>query len=114
MPGTGHLATLRHSAAGPGPSSGLLGSDAALTSSLRIERRMLLRAERVLALQLDNLLRFNRPFSSGWLPHVITEHRAELPRVAIVATAAEGYLPHASLIRGPGWSRPAAPAGART
>ena len=96
------------------PFAGLLGSAAVLTSSQRIERRMLLRAKRVLALQLDNLLRFNRQFSPGWLPrYMIIEHRADLPRVAIAAMAAEGYLPHAALIRGPGWSRPAAAAGAQ-
>ena len=73
---------------------------------------MLLRAKRVLALQLDNLLRFNRQFSPGWLPrYMIVENRADLPRVAIAAMAAEGYLPHASLVRGPGWSRGAAATG---
>jgi len=91
------------------PFVGLLGSQAALTSAQRIQRRALLRLKRVLALQLDNLSRFNRQFSPGWLPrYMVIEHRADLPRVAIAAMAAEGYLPHASLIRGPGWSRAAA------
>ena len=94
------------------PFAGLLGNDAVLTSAQRIERRMLLRAKRVLALQLDNLLRFNRQFSPGWLPrYMVIERRADLPRVAIAAMAAEGYLPHASLVRGPGWSRGAAATG---
>jgi len=90
------------------PFAGVLGSDAAISSPQRIERRMLLRLKRVLALQLDNLLRFNRQFSPAWLPrYMIIEHRSDLPRVAIAAMAAEGYLPHAGLIRGPGWSRSA-------
>ena len=90
------------------PFAGLLGSEAALTSAQRIQRRALFRLKRVLALQLDNLFRFNRQFSPGWLPrYMVIEHRADLPRVAIAAMAAEGYLPHASLIRGPGWSRAA-------
>ncbi len=99
------------------PFAGLLGNDAdpkILTSSQRIERLVLLRAKRVLALQLDNLLRFNRQFSPRWIPrYMVIEHRADLPRVVIAAMAAEGYLPHASLIRGPGWSRAAASAGER-
>jgi lysyl-tRNA synthetase, class II len=94
------------------PFAGLLGNDAVLTSAQRIERRVLLRAKRVLALQLDNLLRFNRQFSPGWLPrYMVIEHRADLPRVIIAAMAAEGYLPHASLMRGAGWSRDSASAG---
>jgi lysyl-tRNA synthetase, class II len=96
------------------PFAGLLGNDAVLTSAQRIERRVLLRAKRILALQLDNLLRFNRQFSPVWLPrYMIIEHRADLPRVVIAAMAAEGYLPHASLIRGPGWSRAPAATGAQ-
>ncbi len=91
------------------PFAGLLGSDAAresLTGSQRIKRRALLRLKRVLALQLDNLLRFNRQFSPDWIPrYMIIEHRADLPRVIIAAMAAEGYLPHAGVFRGPGWSR---------
>jgi lysyl-tRNA synthetase, class II len=94
------------------PFAGLLGNDAVLTSAQRIERRVLLRVKRVLALQLDNLLRFNRQFNPGWLPrYMVIEHRADLPRVVIAAMAAEGYLPLASLIRGPGWSRAAASGG---
>jgi len=93
------------------PFAGLLGSEAdpnTLTSPQRLQRRALLRLKRVLALQLDNLLRFNRQFSPGWLPrYMVIEHRADLPRVTIAAMAAEGYLPHAGLVRGPGWSRSA-------
>ena len=97
------------------PFAGLLGNEApAGTLSLpqRIQRRALLRLKRVLALQLDNLLRFNRQFGPDWVPrYMIIEHRADLPRVVVAAMAAEGYLPHAGLLRGPGWSR-AATAGA--
>jgi lysyl-tRNA synthetase, class II len=90
------------------PFAGLLGSGAALTSQQRLQRRALLRLKRVLALQLDNLLRFNRQFSPGWLPrYMIVERRADLPKVAVAAMAAEGYLPHVGLVRGPGWSRAA-------
>lgn len=91
------------------PFAGLLGSDAdpeSLTSSQRIQRRALLRLKRVLALQLDNLFRFNRQFSPDWVPrYMVIEHRADLPRVIVAAMAAEGYLPYAGLFRGPGWSR---------
>ncbi len=89
------------------PFAGLLTAGAARTSAQHIERRALLRLKDMLALQLDNLLRFNRQFSPAWLArYVIVEHRADLPRVALAAMAAEGYLPHAGLIRGPGWSPP--------
>jgi len=91
------------------PFAGLLGSDAAretLTPSQRVQRRALLRLKRALTLQLDNLLRFNRQFSPDWVPrYMVIEHRADLPRVIVAAMAAEGYLPHAGLFRGPGWSR---------
>jgi lysyl-tRNA synthetase, class II len=99
------------------PFAGLLAADAARTTAQRIERRALLRLKEVLALQLDNLLRFNRQFGPQWQPrYVVVEHRADLPRVALAAMAAEGYLPHAGLIRGAGWSPlpgppPAEPAG---
>ena len=50
-----------------------------------------------MALQLDNLLRFNGQFSPAWLPrYVILQAWADLPRVAVAAMAAEGYLPYAS------------------
>lgn len=98
------------------PFAGLLSSDATaatLSLSQRIQRRALLRLKRVLALQLDNLLRFNRQFSPDWVPrYMVIEHRADLPRVVVTAMAAEGYLPHAGLLRGPGWS-PATTAGTR-
>jgi lysyl-tRNA synthetase, class II len=90
------------------PFAGLLAAEAARTTAQRLQRRALLRLKDVLALQLDNLLRFNRQFDPGWQPrYVIVEHRADLPRVALAAMAAEGYLPYAALIRGPGWSPPA-------
>ena len=92
------------------PFAGLLAADAAMTATQRIERRALLRLKEVLALQLDNLLRFNRQFSPQWQPrYVVVEHRADLPRVALAAMAAEGYLPYAGLIRGAGWSPPGEP-----
>ncbi len=94
------------------PFAGLLDAAATRTTAQRIQRRALLRMKDVLDLQLDNLLRFNRQFGPGWQPrYVIVEHRADLPRVALAAMAAEGYLPYAALIRGPGWSPPAEPPG---
>ncbi|HEY6275699.1 MAG TPA: phosphatidylglycerol lysyltransferase domain-containing protein, partial [Streptosporangiaceae bacterium] len=87
------------------PFAGLLGTDKALPRAQRFQRRMLLQLKRALDLQLDNLLRFNRQFQPGWHPrYVIVERWADLPRVAITAMAAEGYLPHAWLIRGRDWS----------
>jgi lysyl-tRNA synthetase, class II len=92
------------------PFAGLLAAEVAGTSARRIERRALLRLKDILALQLDNLLRFNRQFGPQWLPrYVIVEHRADLLRVALAAMAAEGYLPYARLVRGAGWSRPDQP-----
>jgi len=92
------------------PFAGLLGADAARTPTQRLQRRALLRLKDVLALQLDNLLRFNRQFGPGWQArYVVVEHRADLPRVAVAAMAAEGYLPHAGLIRGRGWLPPPGP-----
>jgi lysyl-tRNA synthetase, class II len=89
------------------PFAGLLTAGAARTTAQRIQRRVLLRLKDVLALQLDNLLRFNRQFGPRWEPRfVVVEHRADVPRVALAAMAAEGYLPYAGLIRGAGWSLP--------
>jgi lysyl-tRNA synthetase, class II len=91
------------------PFAGLLAAKADLPARLRLQRRALLRLKGVLALQLDNLLRFNDQFDPGWLPrYVILQAWADLPRVAIAAMAAEGYLPYAGLVRG---DRHAAPAG---
>jgi len=86
------------------PFAGLLAADAARTPAQRIQRRVLLRLKDALTLQLDNLLRFNRQFSPCWeRRYVVVERRADLPRVALAAMAAEGYLPYAGLIRGRGW-----------
>jgi lysyl-tRNA synthetase, class II len=106
------------------PFASLLAAESPLSSVQHIERGVLLRLKRTLALQLDNLLRFNQQFSPSWQPrYVIVERRADLPRVALAAMAAEGYLPHADLVRGAGWvpraaaagpaGEPAAPAGDR-
>ena len=87
------------------PFAGLLGTQAELPSARRLERRVLLRLKRVLDLQLDNLLRFNGQFVPAWLPrYVILQAWTDLPRVAVAAMAAEGYLPYASLILGHGWA----------
>ena len=91
------------------PFAGLLGTHDELPPLQRLQRRALLRLKGVLALQLDNLLQFNGQFDPAWQPrYVILQAWADLPRVAVAAMAAEGYLPHAGLIRGRGWS-PAAP-----
>ena len=95
------------------PFAGLLTVDAGLTVMERVSRRALLRLKDVLALQLDNLYRFNRQFDPDWKPrYVVVEHRADLPRTALAAMAAEGYLPRVwlTLVRGPGWAVPSEPA----
>jgi lysyl-tRNA synthetase class 2 len=87
------------------PFAGLLGADQALSRAQRLQRSALLQLKRALALQLDNLLRFNRQFMPSWNPrYVIVERWPDLPRVAISAMAAEGYLPHPWLVRGRRWS----------
>ena len=87
------------------PFAGLLGPEAGLQAAQRLQRRVLLRLKGVMALQLDNLLRFNGQFSPAWIPrYVIVQSWADLPRVAVAAMAAEGYLPYAALIRGRGWT----------
>jgi lysyl-tRNA synthetase class 2 len=87
------------------PFAGLLTTQAELPSVQRLQRRTLLHLKGVLALQLDNLQRFNEQFDPVWLPrYLILRAWADLPRVAVAAMAAEGYLPHADLIRGRGWS----------
>ncbi|HEY2506961.1 MAG TPA: phosphatidylglycerol lysyltransferase domain-containing protein [Streptosporangiaceae bacterium] len=83
------------------PFADLLSPGAPLSAAQRLERGALLRLKGVLALQLDNLMRFNSQFDPRWQPrYVVVEHRTDLPRVAVTAMAAEGYLPHADLIRG--------------
>ena len=94
------------------PFASLLAAGTARTSAQHFQQRALLSLKDMLALQLDNLLRFNRQFSPEWLPrYVIVEHRADLLRVALAAMAAEGYLPYANWIRGPGWRPPEQPPG---
>jgi lysyl-tRNA synthetase class 2 len=87
------------------PFAGLLGADQALPRAQRLQRRALLQLKRALDLQLDNLLRFNRQFMPSWNPrYVVVERWPDLPRTVITAMAAEGYLPHAWLVRGRRWS----------
>ena len=87
------------------PFAGLLASKAVLPRMQRLLRRALLRLKGILALQLDNLLRFNAQFDPAWQRrYVIVQAWTSLPRVAVAAMAAEGYLPHATLIRGRGWT----------
>jgi lysyl-tRNA synthetase class 2 len=82
------------------PFAGVLASHAELPPRRRWQRRALLRLKRLLALQLDNLLRFNAQFDPTWVPrYVVFQARADLPRVALAALAAEGYLPGAGLFR---------------
>jgi lysyl-tRNA synthetase class 2 len=89
------------------PFAGLLTHHAELPSLQRLQRRALLHLKGLLALQMDNLLRFNSQFDPAWQRrYVILQAWADLPRVALAAMAAEGYLPHARLIRGRSWSSP--------
>lgn len=92
------------------PFAGLLAAKAELPAGQRLQRRALLRLKGVLALQLDNLLRFNGQFDPALdSRYVILQAWADLPRVAVAAMAAEGYLPHARLIRGDRHATPAEP-----
>ena len=87
------------------PFASLLAGGGQFAAAQRLQRRALLRAKRLLALQLDNLHRFNEQFGPLRQPrYVVVESRADLPRVALAAMAAEGYLPFAALVRGRGWS----------
>jgi lysyl-tRNA synthetase, class II len=86
------------------PFGALLSGRGSLSAIQRLERRALLILKRALALQLDNLVRFDEQFCPRWQPrYVVVERRSDLPRVALAAMAAEGYLPHADLIRGADW-----------
>jgi lysylphosphatidylglycerol synthetase-like protein (DUF2156 family) len=89
------------------PFAGLLARQRELPRVQRLQRRALLRLKRLLALQLDNLLRFNNQFDPAWQPrYVILQAWADLPRIVLAAMAAEGYLPRARLIRGRAWAPP--------
>lgn len=95
----------RHLSLNFSPFGSLLAGDAQLAAGQRLQRRALLRLKRLLALQLDNLLRFNEQFAPLREPrYVVVESRGDLPRVGVAAMAAEGYLPGAALVRGRGWS----------
>ncbi|MGD0942901.1 MAG: phosphatidylglycerol lysyltransferase domain-containing protein [Acidimicrobiales bacterium] len=88
------------------PFAGLLRDDAGLSALQRLEREALLVLKRRLELQLDNLSMFNRKFSPTYQRrYVVYERRSDLPRVAITAMAAEGYLPFSALARGRNWDR---------
>ncbi|HUY46712.1 MAG TPA: DUF2156 domain-containing protein [Streptosporangiaceae bacterium] len=65
------------------PFAGLLATKAGLPPMQRLQRRALLRLKGVLALQLDNLLRFNAQFDPAWQPrYVILQAWTDLPRPA--------------------------------
>ena len=95
------------------PFARLLTPGARLSRWQRLARSALLRLKRVLALQLDNLLRFNQQFGPQSVPrYLVVEKWADVPGVAVAAMAAEGYLPSSRLIRGRDWvARQAGPAG---
>jgi lysyl-tRNA synthetase, class II len=86
------------------PFARLLSPGARLSRWQRLARCALLRLKRVLALQLDNLLRFNQQFGPESVPrYLVVEKWADVPGVAVAAMAAEGYLPSSRLIRGRDW-----------
>jgi lysyl-tRNA synthetase, class II len=86
------------------PFAELLSGGTPSSSAQRLKRGALLKLKHALALQLDNLVRFDRQFSPRWQSrYVVVEHRTDLPRVAFAAMTAEGYLPHADLVRGADW-----------
>ena len=87
------------------PFAALLAAEADLPPARRLQRQALLRLKGALSLQLDNLLRFNAQFDPAWRHrYLVLQAWTDLPRVAVAAMAAEGYLPHATLIRGRGWA----------
>ncbi len=91
------------------PFAALLAAEADLPPARRLQRQALLRLKGAMSLQLDNLLRFNAQFDPVWRHrYLVLQAWTDLPRVAVAAMAAEGYLPHATLIRGRGWAPPAA------
>ena len=87
------------------PFAALLAAEADLPPARRLQRQALLRLKGALSLQLDNLLRFNAQFDPAWRHrYLVLQAWTDLPRVAVAAMAAEGYLPHATLVRGRGWA----------
>ncbi|HVB05490.1 MAG TPA: phosphatidylglycerol lysyltransferase domain-containing protein [Acidimicrobiales bacterium] len=88
------------------PAARLLDRDARRTGLRRVARRLVLVAKRLLGLQLDNLMMFNRHFGPRWQPrYLVVERLRHLPRVLVSAMAAERYLPFADLLRGRDWRR---------
>ncbi len=72
----------------------------------RFERRAIGVLKRALSLQLDNLYLFNRQFQPDWHPrYLVYEQHGDLPRIAVAAMAAEGYLPFSARIRGTNWAQ---------
>jgi lysyl-tRNA synthetase, class II len=89
------------------PFARLLSPGAQLSRWQRVARYVLLRLKHILALQLDNLLRFNQQFCPESVPrYLLVEKWADVPGVVVAAMAAEGYLPRAGLIRGRDWVVP--------
>ena len=87
------------------PFARVLDPKAALGAHQQVVRAGLLFVKRVLNLQLDNLLLFNRHFSPRWQPrYLVYERRRHLLRIALVALAAERYLPFTDLMRGRSWT----------
>ena len=86
------------------PFARLLDPGASLDGPQRVARGVLLALKRLLNLQLDNLLAFNRHFAPRWQHrYVVYERRRNLARIALVAMAAERYLPFTDLLRGRRW-----------
>jgi lysyl-tRNA synthetase class 2 len=83
------------------PAARLLNRDANSSGWRRIARLALRVLKRILGLQLDNLLVFNRHFSPRWQPRfIVIDRLIDLPRVIVAAMAAERYLPFAEFLRG--------------
>ena len=74
------------------------------TAVHRVARYLLLGLKRLLGLQLDNLLTFNRQFCPRWQPRfALVDRRRHVPKMLVAAMAAERYLPFADLLRGRDW-----------
>lgn len=87
------------------PFARILDPKANLDARQKVVRGGLLFIKRALNLQLDNLLLFNRHFLPRWQPrYLVYERRRHLARIALVALAAERYLPFTNLLRGRTWA----------
>ncbi len=83
------------------PLAAVLRPEATLSVLGRAERAAARRLKSALTLQLDNLQLFSRQFRPDFQPrYLVVDRLSDLPRVAVAAMAAEGYLPASERLRG--------------